>query len=309
MRELDGGVPPELDELVARLLDRDKDARPQSAAEVRELLRNLLLGATLQAVASGEHELPRLSTIELTGTADREPTPLGIPLPGRNKDATVPPIVGAAPTGQAHAPVRRATAVATAKTALALGQMKKQVERTSLPVGLIGIGCAGLAVLTLGIVGIALAVGGDDPPPLVKHEHSQPLPPPPEPEQPETTEGGEAAVPQALAQPMADLLISDETRTRRRAASAVMDYQPQTDVPPFLVAVAELERGRSCRQKKEKVEELQQIGDPRAIPVLERLDAEPHDGCHRLFRRYDCYHCLRDELQTALTSLRGQVND
>src|SRR5690606_31183178 len=53
LTELLDGVPPELDDLVARLLERDKEKRPQAAAEVRDALRSLVLGAKLQAVASG----------------------------------------------------------------------------------------------------------------------------------------------------------------------------------------------------------------------------------------------------------------
>ncbi len=312
LSDVDPSVPPELDALVAKLLDREKDNRPQSAAEVREALRSLLLGATLQAVASGEHELPRIGTTELAGAADREPTPLGVPLGSRKARAVQPPSVAQTAAGTPAAkgviptPVRKATAAATARTALALDQVKREVERRGLPARAVAIGCAGLAVVTLAIVGISMAVGGSPPPRFIKQEHHHPLPLPEEVPEPV---GTELEVPDALAQPMADLMLSEEQRDRRAAARAVLDHEPQDEVPPFLVSVAELEDARSCRDKKEQVERLQQIGDPRALPALERIDAEPRDGCRRMFRRYDCYQCLREELGLTMATLRARMAD
>ncbi|MDQ3037822.1 MAG: serine/threonine protein kinase, partial [Myxococcota bacterium] len=52
-------LPPELDEIVARLLARARDDRPQRAGEVRDLLSRLALGATLERkMLSGEISVP-----------------------------------------------------------------------------------------------------------------------------------------------------------------------------------------------------------------------------------------------------------
>ncbi len=310
LRDRVEGVPPELDELVARLLEREKERRPEAASEVRETMRRLVLGATLQAVASGEREIPTLGTTELAGASEREPTPLGVPLGSRKGAGVQPPPVAsavAAATGSLPAPVKKAAAVATAKTALALGQVKREVERTGLPVRAIGIGCAGVAALTLAIVAIATSIGDD--PDLDKREHVRPVViEEPEPPSQPVASAGLAPVPAPLAQAQSDLM-SDQREARRSAARAVLDHQPREEVPPFLVALAELESASSCRRKQEQVVALGALGDPRALPALERIDAEPRNGCRRMFQRYDCYHCLRDDLAATLTTLRARIGD
>lgn len=310
LAEVAEGVPPELDTLVAQMLHRDKDGRPQGAAEIRDALRSLVLGATLQAVASGEHSISALGTTELAGTLGREPTPLGMPLGARTEDPTLAPATAATvavATAQRPAATALPRAKTTAETVVALGRrVKKEVARARLPLPLlIVLGCAALAVLTVTIVGVSIALSGPDIANLPKREHMTPLPlehPPPPPRR--------MPVPNALAQDAFDLLHSDESRVRTRAARAVLDHELPEEVPPFLRSVAELETARNCQSKKGQVEALAELGDPRALPALDRIDAEPRNGCRRrVFQRYDCYQCLRSELGAAITALRATLAD
>jgi len=302
LTELLDGVPPELDDLVARLLERDKEKRPQAAAEVRDALRSLVLGAKLQAVASGEHDISTLGTTELAGTAAREPTPLGVPLGSRMTKAASPPAIAAAATP----PPNRTGPAATAKTALAIGrEVKTQVEKTGLPLPVVGAGCAAFLVGALAITGIAIALSGNDPPMAPKLVHDQPLPQP----DPESARQAPMPIPAELAQAAFDVLNAEASRERERAAREILEHEARDAVPPFLVAVATIETARNCNDKKAEVERLAEIGDPRALPALDRIDAEPRNGCRRVFRRYDCYGCLREKLAVTLAVLRARLSE
>jgi serine/threonine-protein kinase len=324
------GVPTDLDDLVASMLTKDRDARPESAAVVRDTLRKLLLGATLQKVASGEHVIP-LGTTELAGSSNRDPTPLGIPLPRPEADkapaavaptmmsgeAAIPtPALGALATGApatgapaTGVPVHRAAAAATARTALALGRVKRDVEKAGVPVKPIGIGCGVVSGALLSVLALSAILGDDSE--FQKREHARPeVREPDSPEGPtaeEVTREVAAAVPSELAQPLADLLISDSDRVRTPAARAVLAHEPRDEVPELAVALAELERATSCNNKKEQLARLVRLGDPRALPALERIDAAPRNGCRRMFRRFDCYGCMRDELTQAIETLRSEM--
>jgi len=302
-------VPGELDELVSRSLQRDKDARPESAGGMRDQLRALVLGAALHAVASGEVQIPTLGTTELGGAGRREPTPLGVKLP----EVEVAP----APNLDAGAVDRKRTA--TARTQLAIEAVKKQ----SVPLTVLGgAGCAGLMALSLLIGAVVMFSGGDEPS-MGKGETAQvggvepvveDTPPTPEPSEPESpvpppTSSGErgTTIPSALSQDYANLLLSERRRTRRAAARTILAHEPQNELPEFVTELAELERTTVCARRRTRVVRLGELGDPRALPVLERLDAEPRNGCRRMFRRFDCLGCLRDELDTALVTLRAQM--
>jgi len=314
-------VPPELDELIARLLQKDREARPGSAGEVREALRSLVLGATLQAVASGEQELPNLGTTELAGASGREPTPLSVKLeprsdPKRPPVAVAPTMMAAptpAPTPRAPTaatglaiptPIRETAGAARASAMDALEQVKKK----GLPLPLMGAGCAGLALLAVTLIAVAIFAG--DGSELVKQEHDEPVVVEPEEEAPGDLIPSLPVpdpIPEALTQAHADLLLSESRRARRTAARTILDHEPRDAVPEFLVVTAELERASTCARKKPHVERLGELGDPRALPALERIDAAPRNGCRRLFQRFDCYGCMRDEVEAAVTALRAEM--
>jgi len=305
-------VPAELSALVMRALDRKKDQRPESAAAMRDGLRHIVLDATIRAVASGETELPPMAGTGLA-SARRDPTPTGPHLPER----PVPPPRDAVPS-------RRR--VATAKTALAM----EAIERRKVPLSILALsGCGGLALLAALGVGLvlfssdgALSAKGEN---LVesgnkaqarrveerrrRREAAAPEPTPtPAPSPIEALTDTPAQVPEALTQAAADLMVSEGRNTRRRAARQVLAHEPADEVPRYLREVAELENTSVCRRKLPHVVALGEIGDPRALPALDRIDAQPTNGCRRgLFQRFDCYGCLRDELATTLQVLRERM--
>jgi len=306
-------VPPGLSELVMRALDRKKEQRPESAAAVRDGLRQLVLHATIQAVASGETELPPMAATGLA-TSRRDPTPTGPHLPER----AVPPPKDAVPA-------RRRTA--TAKTALAM----EAIERRKVPLSILALsGCGGLALLTMLVGGLVLLSGGDADGPLKgqnltetgnkersrrieeRRRHRAAATPDPEPEAAPIPAGlvpdAPARVPEALTQAAANLMVSESRAERRAAAQEVLAHEPAQEVPPYLREVAEIESTSVCRRKQPHVVALGEIGDPRALPALDRIDAQPRNGCRRgLFRRFDCYGCLRDDLAATMQVLRERM--
>ena len=84
-------------------------------------------------------------------------------------------------------------------------------------------------------------------------------------------------------------------------------FTPGDDVPEFLRVLAEMEDEQQCARKKDWLLRLGQVGDTRAIPALERMDAEPRNTCRAMFRRFDCYGCMRDEIATTLEELRSEL--
>jgi eukaryotic-like serine/threonine-protein kinase len=298
----DAAIPPELDDLVRQMLERERDKRTQSASEVREALRQLLLGATVQAVASGEHELPKIAATALLGAADRE-TPLGVALAKKKIDTPV----GTAPTMAATPAARQPRPTPPYSISNSLEQLTQQIGKSPIPIGFAALGCIPLAVILIAVVIVGVASSDPETSELRKEEHLRPRVEAPreEPEPPAVRE--EIHVPPALAQPMSDLMNSEERRDRREAARLVLAHEPAAAVPPFLHAVAQIENASNCRRKKEWVARIVEIGDARAIPALERLEAEPRNGCRRFIRTYDCLSCLRDDIEPALAALRARM--
>jgi serine/threonine-protein kinase len=75
-------VPPELRELVARLLERERSLRPQKAGEVREVLRRFVLASEVERLSTSSATLPALTSgayaaVRPTGAA---PPQAGLPI-------------------------------------------------------------------------------------------------------------------------------------------------------------------------------------------------------------------------------------
>lgn len=100
------------------------------------------------------------------------------------------------------------------------------------------------------------------------------------------------------------VLAEDDRQLRRAAAELVTSYEDPAQIPPYLLAVAELElnRGKGCKLMTESIGKIAEAGDPRALPALLRLEATPTTGCGPR-RNRDCIGCLREPLQNAITML------
>ena len=103
------------------------------------------------------------------------------------------------------------------------------------------------------------------------------------------------------------LSTSSDRRAREAAATLLLAAPASEPVPAYAKALAELDRARSCRSKKEIVVRLGEIGDDDALPYLRRLRDTPRNGCGFLGTR-DCLGCLRDELETAYGALGGETS-
>ncbi|MCC6877764.1 MAG: serine/threonine protein kinase, partial [Sandaracinaceae bacterium] len=296
-------VPSELSELASKLLERERDLRPASAGEVRDALRRLMVDATLQAVASGEHPLPALTSSQLATASRRDPTPLAVP----STRASTRVEAGTAPTMAVGLSVQRPAVAEPAPATTATTSARPQISLHSLPKPAlaVGLGCAGLAALTFVIVTLTWAFSDGDP---SVHWGKGAQPAPAVLEAQRNSAADHTPIPAALLASAGTLMQSDQRRERREAADAVLAYQPATDVPPFLYAAAELENARTCRERQEQVLLIEQYGDPRALPALERIDAEPRNRCGNLFRRSDCHACLRDDLTRTLAVLRAAAD-
>jgi serine/threonine-protein kinase len=101
-------------------------------------------------------------------------------------------------------------------------------------------------------------------------------------------------------------LLGAEEREARRAAATYLLALPAERLPDVARAVSELELARGCRERKDLIVHLGEIGDQSAVPALERLAATPRRGCGFLGTK-DCHRCLRADLDGVLAQLRGEA--
>jgi eukaryotic-like serine/threonine-protein kinase len=124
--------------------------------------------------------------------------------------------------------------------------------------------------------------------------------PAPEPKQEKPVEPPEDED-EALEQAQETLLGDTRNREARRAAAKRI-ARSKDDAPRYVQLVAELELSTRCAQKKGVVTEMRTLGDPRVLPVLERLADQPPRGCG-LLKLSDCIACLRRELDQTIGAI------
>ncbi|MDB4986441.1 MAG: Serine/threonine protein kinase [Myxococcaceae bacterium] len=112
--------------------------------------------------------------------------------------------------------------------------------------------------------------------------------------------GRHEATPSVFIKPADTLLNSHSREARRSVAKRLLRSQ---GVPSWLLAAAELELAARCGDKKEWLDKLRDDGDPRVLPALERLADQPRHGCPP-FRLTDCLSCMRRDLDQAIGELR-----
>jgi serine/threonine-protein kinase len=104
---------------------------------------------------------------------------------------------------------------------------------------------------------------------------------------------------QAPAEPTVEssieTLLHDDHRGERQSAAERILALPEARVPAFARPVAALELDTTCEGRRTQLARIREIGDPRALPAIERLRAAPREGCGR-GRRTDCHACIRGEL-------------
>jgi hypothetical protein len=112
-------------------------------------------------------------------------------------------------------------------------------------------------------------------------------------------------VPKDLAEDVQSMLESNRGSERRRAAIKVLRYKPASRVEPHLLAVARLERARTCRERKDAIGDINELRDERCLPALRRLAEASHTGCGFLGFE-DCYGCIRPDLRRSIELLEKQ---
>jgi serine/threonine-protein kinase len=281
-------VPAELDALIHRLLARDKNERPERAGEVRDVLRRIAFTATVERMstsgASGPYPIPA----SVSGAYSAVPLPT-VSTPSR------PSLLDQIPPDVAKQ----------------LGSLAPRLMQP--PLVFVVVGVAALFSLLV-LVSLVMVCSSGPPATTVvtapvpstsvgQREHVEPIPhgvePPPSTHAPVV----EGAIPEAFAADF-QTLVSEGGRTARRDAAERILAQPQDVVPPVVWLVARLEDESGCEIRREIVTSLGALGDPRALPPLERIDHNRR-GCGFL-RSQDCYRCLRSQLATTLTTLRSR---
>ena len=267
----DPSIHPELDELIQRLTARAVGDRPQHAAEVRDALRRL--AHTSEPPLSAARALAALQNL---------------------RDTSVGPWVRRTVDRYSAQPV--------------------QVRRLQA-------GGAALGVLALGV---ALALGGDEPavsapPPQAGAPQEGGAAPQGQPSvmdkmvkaaaevvQKATPRLAPPPYPEALAADVSAMLDSDSQRERRRAAEKILAHEPPSEIAQHLRVIAELEKARGCKPRKQAIATMKEQADIRYLPPLQRLARAPRSGCGFL-NLSDCLSCVRGDLRSALEVIEKKL--
>jgi serine/threonine-protein kinase len=114
------------------------------------------------------------------------------------------------------------------------------------------------------------------------------------------------AFPPELATDVKIMLDAESSRDRRSAAEKVLAYQPPNRISPHLRVIAELERARGCKTRKEVIATMQLEADLRYLPPLQRLARSPRSGCGFL-NLADCLSCIRGDLREAIDEIEKKL--
>ncbi|HTU62635.1 MAG TPA: protein kinase, partial [Polyangiales bacterium] len=124
-------------------------------------------------------------------------------------------------------------------------------------------------------------------------------------ETPQLAPEPEAIIPKELEADAKTVLEASRLAVRRKAANNILRYKGKDAdrLPKYLVAVAKLERARTCSDRQSAIDEIEEAKDKRALPALNRIIDAPRTGCGFLSLS-DCYGCVRADARDALGSLR-----
>ncbi len=119
------------------------------------------------------------------------------------------------------------------------------------------------------------------------------------------------AVPEAYREPAEALLRVADRDARRTAGEAIAGAPPQEQarLPKYLRNLAALDAADSCNAGKAALVDLMEENDLRALPALKALAASPQDQCDARGRKTDCYGCMREDLKMAATILEMQKEE
>jgi serine/threonine-protein kinase len=124
-------------------------------------------------------------------------------------------------------------------------------------------------------------------------------------EAPQLVPEAERVVPKELEADAKTVVEGSRLAVRRRAANNILRYKGKgaDRLPLYLVAVAKLEKARTCSDRQSAIAEIEDTKDKRALPALSRIVDAPRTGCGFLSLS-DCYGCVRTDARDALAGLK-----
>jgi len=291
-------IPEPIDELILQLLSRTPSARPESAAEVRDTLRKFAA-----AGAQGQGDLSTLpgGNFSVQRRTERAPTFAMHPRPPSPLSRLQ------AELSRLQAELRRRWAE-DRRSMLVLGG----VIGVLLLVGLLALGggddegsADSSQTASEAMLMADTASGDDDKGDGDRGDANAAEGNPSEGRDSDGQQGILAAASEIAGK--IDALLNGEESTARKAAAADLLEEPD-GLPPVIVALAELELAKRCKDKRAKIIALTELGDPQVRPALERISALPRKGCSP-FGQGDCWKCLRRTVKSSLATLKTDKDD
>lgn len=105
---------------------------------------------------------------------------------------------------------------------------------------------------------------------------------------------------------LVELTTSEDAAVRRQALPLAEALGVGDRVDRVAVFTLDLRRGKSCEERREAVAKLRALGDPRAIPALEKARKRPAGS---RWRRYNANACLKQQAEDAVKYLRSLSRD
>jgi eukaryotic-like serine/threonine-protein kinase len=305
----DGSVPEGLERLVASLLSRRAEERPSDAATLRDELRKYLSSDAPHRWRTGERPVvgraPSSSEITLALEAPRSTTPfagagpldsampLVLPEPARNTPSSLRPRPSVPPPPLPS--VRSRRRLRSSLMAWVLASLLALVVGAAMflvVTGRLELKPAGdMAQIAEAAEGFAkdLQLSPDEDEPVGGAVPARTV---------------ETGLPPALAPAFDKLVSADNREQRAEGVDTLLAHEPVAEVPTYVRHMALLQKAKTCEQKREQVEALAALADPRSLPVLERLSNRSRTGCGKK-KREDCFACLRKPLTALIKKLEA----
>ncbi|MDB4990729.1 MAG: Serine/threonine protein kinase [Myxococcaceae bacterium] len=316
----DASLPDALEQLVASLLARRAEERPNDAGSVREALRDCLAdqGSALRwrtgarpvparVPSSSEVTLPldpfpRKTPSKTGASKDRRPTPHPF-------DATVSLLLPDASDVRNTPSQRPRPSVPPPPPPSIRSRRRLRSSLTAwLLTSLLGVVIA-LAVFLVATGRVQLKPAGDivDIAQAAERAVQDLNLSEPSSDEPSSKKHTQAAVntglPASLSPAFEKLVSADSREERAEGVDTLLAHDP-SEVPKYVRHMALLQKGKTCELKLEQVEQLDELSDARSLPVLQRLAARPRVGCGKR-KKEDCFACLRKPLSALIKKLEA----